>query len=205
MQDYKAILEPDSYYHIYNRANGKDKLFLTDANYRYFLQKYNFYISSIANTFAYCLMPNHFHFLIRVKSNIQISTLQGFETLEGLLLSKKISQQFSHLFNGYTQSFNKQNDRKGSLFIPRFNRKKITSESYLKNTLNYIHQNPVSHGYVAELEDWKYSSYSTFFSSKESKINKIEVLNWFNDLDNFKFYHNFKKAEQLGLEMGLAY
>ncbi len=203
MQDYKAILEPNSYYHIYNRANGSEKLFLNEANYLYFLQKYNFYISPIADTFAYCLMPNHFHFLVRIKANL--STLQGFQTLEGLLLSIKISQQFSHLFNGYTQSFNKQNQRKGSLFIPRFNRKKISSEAYLKNTLNYIHQNPIAHGYVTELDDWKYSSYASFFSFKESKINKTEVLNWFNDLDNFTFYHNFKKAEQLGLEMGLAY
>ncbi len=215
MQDYKAILEPNSYYHIYNRANGSEKLFLNEANYLYFLQKYNFYISPIADTFAYCLMPNHFHFLVRIKANNNTSDvskasdvynpsevhLQGFKNLEGV----NISQVFSNFFNAYTKAFNKQNQRKGSLFIPRFNRKKISSEAYLKNTLNYIHQNPIAHGYVTELDDWKYSSYASFFSSKESKINKTEVLNWFNDLDNFTFYHNFKKAEQLGLEMGLAY
>lgn len=67
MQDTKAILEPENTYHIYNRANGNEQLFLSDDNYRYFLKKYNEYISPIVDTFCYCLMPNHFHFLVRVK------------------------------------------------------------------------------------------------------------------------------------------
>ena len=68
MQDKKAILIPDATYHIYNRANGNERLFLTDQNYHYFLEKYSQYISPIADTFCYCLMPNHFHFLIKIES-----------------------------------------------------------------------------------------------------------------------------------------
>ena len=85
MQNYKAKLEPENYYHIYNRANGSEKLFLNEGNYLYFLQKYNFYISPIADTFAYCLMPNHFHFLVRVKTIPQTSDV--LKTSDVLYLS----------------------------------------------------------------------------------------------------------------------
>ena len=61
------ILEPDHFYHIYNHANGIENLFRTEDNYHYFLKKYHQHISPIAETWAYCLMPNHFHFLVRIK------------------------------------------------------------------------------------------------------------------------------------------
>lgn len=202
MQDYKSILESGNYYHIYNRANGNEKLFLNDDNYNYFLEKYNYYILPIADTFAYCLMPNHFHFLVRIKA---ITNLQGIQTLERLQKSKYISQQFSNFFNAYTQAFNKQNNRKGSLFIPRFNRKKITSQEYLINTVNYIHQNPITHGYVKELNEWSYSSFKIFLSNKKTNICRNEVLDWFNDKENFIAYHNIKKAEKFGLMTNLIY
>ncbi|HRP60464.1 MAG TPA: transposase, partial [Vicingus sp.] len=58
------LLETKCYYHIYNRANGSEKIFLNEENYLFFLQKYIEYIHPIAETYCYCLMPNHFHFLI---------------------------------------------------------------------------------------------------------------------------------------------
>ena len=71
--------------------------------------------------------------------------IENFETLEEF--SKFISQQFSNLFNGYTQAFNKMYDRKGSLFIPRFKRKIVDNEEYNKKLIAYIHLNPVKHGF----------------------------------------------------------
>lgn len=72
MQNKKKQLIPEYYYHVYNRANGNELLFLNDENYRFFLQKYFEYISPIANTFCYCLMPNHFHFLIQIKAEDEL-------------------------------------------------------------------------------------------------------------------------------------
>jgi len=60
-------LIPGGVYHIYNRANGREKLFLNDDNYTFFLKRYYKYLGRFLDTFCYCLMPNHFHFLIRVK------------------------------------------------------------------------------------------------------------------------------------------
>ncbi|MEQ8910285.1 MAG: hypothetical protein RIC95_13890 [Vicingaceae bacterium] len=99
MKNKLAIFEEEGLYHVYNRANGNEKLFLTDDNYRYFLKKYEEYISPLVDTFCYCLMPNHFHFLVRVKEEkdlkselLKDQTLPKFQTLAefnyGLAISK---------------------------------------------------------------------------------------------------------------------
>jgi len=144
MQTYKAILEADKYYHIYNSAVGSDNLFKTNENYYFFLQKYKEYISPVADTFAYCLMPNHFHFAVRIKSknNFQLSeSLKLSESSNDKELSKLISKQFAKFFSSYTQSFNKQQNRRGGLFEHKFNRKQITTNAYFKNLIHYIHYN----------------------------------------------------------------
>jgi len=74
MQNKLEVLYPDTFYHIYNRANGNEKLFLSDENYLFFLRKFAEYISPICNTYCYCLMPNHFHFLMEIKSEKEFSS-----------------------------------------------------------------------------------------------------------------------------------
>lgn len=59
---------PSGFYHIFSRANGNEKLFHSPENYRFFLEKYWQYIVPVADSFAYCLLPNHFHFLIQIRS-----------------------------------------------------------------------------------------------------------------------------------------
>src|SRR5688572_68367 len=131
MQNRTEVLNADCTYHVYNRAHGNEKMFRSEDNYNYFLQQYKHYISPLVDTFCYCLMPNHFHFLIRCKNEKTIEehflthlnsrpTLTEFRTLSGLdrvqnqkMLSRHLSLQFSHLFNSYTQAFNKQQKRKG--------------------------------------------------------------------------------------------
>ena len=150
-------LEPDKYYHIYNHANGSDNLFISAENYLYFLKKYAEYIIHTANTIAYCLMPNHFHFLIRIKEEEKLNEffkeknkrkdLGGFENLQGL-----ISKQFSNLFNAYTKSFNKEQDRKGSLFMQNFKRKEVNDEKYLRKLIHYIHYKPVEHAFCEKIK-----------------------------------------------------
>ncbi|HEA31502.1 MAG TPA: hypothetical protein ENH91_16170 [Leeuwenhoekiella sp.] len=105
-------LLPDRYYHIYNRANGDERIFRTAENYSYFLRRYAYFINPVASTLSYCLMPNHFHFLVRIKNDVSKEKLEGH-----------VSKQFSNLFSSYTQAFNKQQKRKGSLFMKNFKRK----------------------------------------------------------------------------------
>jgi putative transposase len=150
----------ETVYHIYNHANGNENLFRTDENYHYFLRKYGEYMYPMFDTYAYCLMPNHFHLMVRVRSEADVleylrltkPTLTGFKTLSEF--SETISKQFGHLCNGYTQSYNKMYGRMGSLFIRPFKRKSVTDEVYFTQLIAYIHNNPVHHGICKDLLDW---------------------------------------------------
>ena len=201
-------MEADKYYHIFNRTNNKEFLFKEEENYRFFLEQVKKYIVPIADIFSYCLMPNHFHFVLRIKGdnklNIfvekrskinQIKDLQGFENLEGLT-SKFISQQFSNLFNSYTKAINKKYNRKGSLFTPRFKRKEINAEEYLKQVIIYVHLNPVHHRVSSGFEIFPHSSYRSIISNKATLIARNEIIELFDDLKNFKFSHQIKNVNE---------
>ncbi len=189
-----APLEPDCYYHIYNRANGQERIFLSDENYRFFLLKYSEYVAPFTDLFCYCLMPNHFHFLIRVKGELELESLfrafPKFKTLEKLpSMELLLSKQFSNFFSSYTQAFNKVEGRRGSLFMKNFKRIKIEDEKYLIKLIHYIHHNPIEAGLVNGLSEWKFSSYSAIVSSKPTAIRRNEIISLFSDLQNFLYCH----------------
>jgi len=205
----KIPLEPDKYYHIYNHANGKENLFAKEENFYFFLKRYAFFINPIADTFAYCLMPNHFHLAVRIKSEFQL--LESFKLSKSLdknqlsksskLLENFLSKQFSNLFSSYTQAFNKQQSRRGSLFIPNFERKHIDSDEYFRELIYYIHFNPVHHGFVKDLRDWKYSSFESFFSTKATSLKREEVIEWFGDKENFLAFHQKEIDGKMSLDL----
>ena len=99
------------------------------------------------------------------------TNLQGFENLAGL-----VSNQFGKFFNSYAKAFNKQESRKGSLFMKNFKRKKITDEKYLRKIVHYIHYNPVESALCEKPEDWRFSSYKAIISEKQTMLEKAEVL-----------------------------
>ncbi len=204
-------LIPESYYHVYNRANGNERLFKSTENYRYFLAKYTEYFAPIADTFCYCLMPNHFHFLIRIKSENDLSIffdeqlkcdLRGFKNLEGHTSAAKkieqlISKRFSNFFNAYAKAYNKAHNRLGSLFMHPYKRKQITNTDYLIQLVQYIHRNPLEAKLVSKLEDWPYSSYASIILNENHFIQANDVITWFHDLDNFKYVHTKNKSFSL--------
>lgn len=196
MAENRLLLESENVYHIWSHANGNENLFKEENNYFYFLEKYQKYILPIVDTYAYCLMPNHFHLMIRIKPEDTIinyvkNSKPSFKNSESPEeFSKIISLQFSHLFNAYTQAYNKVYKRKGSLFIPNFKRKLIEDESYYSWLILYIHRNPIHHGFSKKFEDWKFSSYKSYLSNGNTKIKKNEVLEWFGGLKGFQEFHS---------------
>ena len=224
----------DEYYHIYNRGTDKRTIFIEPHDYNRFIVLLHLCNNKdpididkllrggrtfpdlidleikerLVNIGAYCLMPNHVHFCIKIRDeNIlkqvylekqfekhrNIEPSQGSKPCEGFRDSKHLtlwlSQQFSHLFNSYTQAFNKQQNRQGSLFRSRFHKKAIQDETYLLTVIRYIHQNPLAHGFVSTLTDWQFSSYNTFLLPKETLVAKDAVLPAFGDLNNFVEIH----------------
>ena len=110
-QDYKALFFPNKYYHVFNRAVGKEKLFVKPDNYHYFLHLFDKHICPVAEVFCYCLLPNHFHFLIATKTDAalqnRIDVLQYKKKEEEMKQPVFVLQQFSNLFNAYTKALNK--------------------------------------------------------------------------------------------------
>jgi REP element-mobilizing transposase RayT len=187
-------LQPNNSYHIFNHANGFENIFTEDENYRFFLDKYSRYILPIAETYAYCLLPNHFHLVVRIRRRevleglyssskyINFSKVWNFgkvmeEKVDNLQLSDEvlerfISKQFANFFSCYTQSFNKLNKRRGSLFMKNFRRELIDNKKYFMNSVIYTHRNPVHHAFCERYQDW---SYTSFCEIKEHNSRIIEV------------------------------
>jgi len=161
MANPKIKLEPGSFYHIYNRGNNSCDLFREKTNYEHFLRLCDKHISPVAEIIAWVLMRNHFHFLVYIRSSLNQPNPQGFKNPEGLvdLTDKPISQQFSNLFNAYTKAINKKYHRTGSLFEHPFRRKIIEDERYLELVIDYIHNNPVHHGFCNHPSEYPWSSY----------------------------------------------
>jgi REP element-mobilizing transposase RayT len=171
-------------YHVYNHGNGFENIYRSNDNYRHFLKKHDEYMREVWECLAFCLMPNHFHLLVRIKENIDPSASEE-------KISKIVSQKFSHFTNSYAQAFNKNWGRRGSLFIRSFKRKRVNDEIYLRNLICYIHNNPVSHGFKDRPEQWEFSSYKKIISQPEEKINK-EVIDLFDDVKNFILIHRVR-------------
>jgi REP element-mobilizing transposase RayT len=189
-------LQMGLYYHIFNRGTNGENIFREERNYHFFLQRYAKYIEPVAYTYAYCLLKNHFHFLVRIKTEEEQK--RDFETLnETLKVSKTFrvfrvlepSQQFSNFFNAYAKAFNKTYGRTGSLFEHPFGRIEVDSDAYFLQLIAYIHQNPQKHGFVGDFRDWPFSSYHTLLSTKQTRLQREEVLDWFGGPKEFEVYH----------------
>jgi REP element-mobilizing transposase RayT len=192
MQQIEPLIN-GNYYHIYNRGIDSCNLFTETDNYEYFLSLYDKYISPVAETFAWVLMPNHFHFLIRLKEESEVAASIPDRISNPVRdETSPASLQFSKLFNSYAQAFNKRTGRHGSLFERPFKRKIVENEWYLKQVILYIHNNPVHLGFCTHSMEYPWSSYLTCVSIKPTKLNRDRVIGWFDDQANFKYVHNQK-------------
>jgi REP element-mobilizing transposase RayT len=201
-------LVPDISYHIFNHANGFENVFREEENYRFFLEKYRLYITPVAETFAYCLMPNHFHLVIRIRKREVIEELirnkiEGrtieIDNIDDVDIEKFLSKQFANFFSCYTQSFNKMYKRMGSLFIKNFKREIITSRVHFVNVVVYTHRNPIHHGFCSSFTGWGYSSYLEIADRKSNVIAVEKTLKLFGSSELFEQVHleNLEKFNQI--------
>ena len=208
----------NTYYHIYNRGVNGENIFVEDRNYDLFLRLYEKHLSPVTDLLAYCMLRNHFHLSVRVKSeeeiletkktrkvsnqvktlkvssnysghNVQDFSLVSDEHLQRKPLgSRYVSNQFSNFFNAKT--INKAYGRTGSLFEHPFERIPITSDRQFWNVIAYIHQNPQKHGFVKDFRGWKYSSYGILLTEKPAVIKRHEVMKWFGTREDYVSLHN---------------
>ena len=158
------------------------------------MERFDKYISPVADTLAYNLLPNHFHLIVEIKAEDVILALHKSKNK----LNKEydgwqhdfVMQQFSNFLNSYTKSFNKINNRKGSLFMDYIRRVIIKDDSQLSSTIFYVHKNAVHHGYCKNIIDWRWTSYKTFLSKLPTKIKRQQVLEFFGDETEFIKFHS---------------
>jgi len=93
------------------------------------------------------------------------------------------------LFSSYTQSYNKVFRRKGSLFIKNFQRKPVKSEAYFTSLVQYIHRNPLHHGFCDKIEDWNWSSYHSLLCTKRTLLERDELMDWYGNIPHFVEAH----------------
>lgn len=189
----------DTYYHIYNRGVNRENIFVEERNYEYFLQLYEKHIQPVAETFAYCLLKNHFHVLVKTRSEEEIALISKSLISKSLRVSETLrdsttitgypSKKFSDFFNAYAKSINKAYNRVGSLFQHPFGRVPVTSDRQFWNVIAYIHQNPQKHGFVKDFRDWKHSSYDILVSEESTFLQRTEVLDWFGTKQEYLNLH----------------
>lgn len=164
-------LEIGKFYHIYNRSNNKERLFKSEENYRYFLHNFKARFKDYLSVHAFCLMPTHFHFLIKVETN-DINELR-----------KHIGIHLS----SYTKAINKALDRNGSLFQQYTKAKLIDNQDYLLTLISYIHQNPVRLKLVNRLDEWPYSSYLDLAGHRNGTlVDRSIVKDIFSSVEDFR-------------------
>ena len=187
-EHYHTKFEEGNFYHVYNRSIDRKPLFNNDGNCEYFLRKYDHYLSAVIDTYAYCLLGNHFHLLIRIQD------LTNFKEKYALPQTKSahdiVSHQLRKFFQSYAMAFNKQNERIGTLFQTPFKRALVANDQYFIQLIYYIHANPQLHGLVDDFKDWEWSSYKRILAERQSRLKKNEVLEWFGSRDTYQLFHS---------------
>jgi hypothetical protein len=168
-----------NFYHIYNRGNNHENIFLQERNYAYFLELWWKHTGPIAETWAYCLLKNHFHAVVYIKNR---------EDLSGLKL-KDPSKYFSNFFNAYARGLNIAAQRTGALFQRPFKRIPVDSTKYLMQLIVYIHQNPQKHRFTVDFCEWNYSSYHLLVSRAPTCVQRERVIQLFGSMQDFARIH----------------
>ncbi len=213
MKNYYPILEPNKFYHIFNRGNNRENLFFNPENYSYFIKKYGKYMFPVLDTYAYALLPNHFHLMVRVRGKEEMESFArergnpdfpSLKDLESLSHHQIVSEGFRRFFMSYAKSINKQEDRVGSLFQKNFKRLVVDSQEYLTSLILYIHANPQLHCIWDDYKEWPYSSFASMISNGNTKLQRNEVIGWFGGKDELLAAHSqyidFKELDRFIIE-----
>jgi len=188
----------DHIYHIYNQGNNRRKIFFERENYLFFLKKVKLYLSPYCDILAWCLMPNHFHFMVLVREvEVATNTSQPMTQSHRLTDTKRnLNNSIAIMLRSYTRAINKQEKTTGSLFRAKtkaqcincpdaispswFTENGITTGKlhpdfdYPQVCFDYIHNNPVKANLVIRNYDWEFSSACDYAKLRDGKlINKI--------------------------------
>lgn len=184
-----------SFYHVYNRGNNKQKIFFSQENYAFFLQKVERYIAPACDIVSWVLMPNHFHFLIRANNNtiklVKHTPIEINSLTEGIRL----------LLSSYTKAIQKQTGFSGNQFQQKTKSKCV--DNYSTIAFHYIHQNPLKAGLTKNLESWTFSSFTEYMGKSKHRLCNTELAYDYLDIKSTNFVADSYKVISDDLALGL--
>ena len=167
----KVGFQPNAYYHVFNRGANRKPIFREERNYYFLLKRIGeCCVKNHITVIAYCLLPNHYHLLVRQETEVKVSTFM------------------QAVFNSYTKAFNEAYSRTGTLFEGPFKAVEIVNYSHLLNLCLYIHHNPVAAKLVADPVDWLFSNYLAFLRRDDQMLCDAKFLE-----DNFPEPKEYEK------------
>lgn len=177
-------------YHIYNRGNNQQTIFFERDHYLLFLKNVQKFLRPHADILAWCLMPNHFHFLIHANEHSCMTVKQNPIIINALTEGIRLT------LSSYTKALQKQRGFTGSLFQQKTKCKCIDDGSihYGSTTFLYIHQNAYRAGLCNKIEDWEFSSFPDYIGLRNGILcNKILAFKLL-DLDPERLYEEGYKV-----------
>ena len=204
MANQKILLEPDNYYHIFNRGINSCDIFREESNYEHFLMLLKKYIPHVAECYAWVLLRNHFHMLIKTRKELDILKYQKVFGVRELSPGVRIFQQFSNHYNAYARYFNRKYERTGGLFESNFRRIEVTNKRYLRQLIIYIHNNSVKHRFCNHPVEYPWSSYVSYISEDSHLLYPDNIRNLFLDERQYKSLHSTEMKKK-GLFEELEY
>jgi REP element-mobilizing transposase RayT len=194
-----------NYYHVYNRGINRGDIFFQPKNYNYFLNLLKRFQNPYLQILAYCLLPNHFHLLIKLPETIttpatEITSMKVLEYEKEV--GEFISEQFRRMLISFAQAINRQEQRIGGLFVRNFKRILLEDEEHLRYLFFYIHYNPTKHGICDDFKNYRFSSYKAYLSDNSTGVSRKLGFELFDGKQNFIDYHNYfhEEKEALNLE-----
>ena len=196
-----ASFQHESLYHVICKSLPKLQLFKREENKKFFLARYQYFLSSYVSTYAYCLLENHVHFLISIKSfqeilsflreqkTVSIVQKKFMDSKEDIWINELLQRQFNSFFVSYTRSFNNLYQQKGHLFDSPFKRIAINDDFHLTQAIVYIHANPLKHHLVTDFTNYRWSSYQSILSEAPTALERHKVLEWFGGKMQFISIH----------------
>jgi len=146
-------------FHIYHHSIAEINLFKDDEDYEYFLKKFKSKFALLDfEIYAYCLMPNHFHFCLRQNSDNEIYKI------------------FNSLSTSYAMYYNRKYKRKGKVFWGKLQHRQLLTDNYLLTLCQYIHYNPVKAGIAVNVKEWEYSNYPEYSKNRNGVLFSKKLL-----------------------------
>jgi len=188
----QAIFANGQFYHLFNRGVEKRTTFVDKRDYNRFIDSLNYYrvrdqlvrfsfrgrvkvfdkdithIPLLAEVVGYCLMPNHFHLLLKQINNNGITTF------------------LSKLGNSYTKYFNTRHRRVGPLFQGSFKAVRIVSDEQLLHVSRYIHLNPLIDYLIKDIRNYNHSSYLEYLGTRKGFCHKNYIMENFSSAEAYE-------------------